>query len=467
MKLTGSLLGVGVGLTLAGAQALGQMPPMPPMRPAAYPPGMAVARPDIGPGISAFPPNVAALTPEGSPALQAEPPPDGHPGEGFGPCYGPPTVPIGGGCYVEPPCCPDLLPMPTMIGEFMGFFGTKRDLSVRTFLQDPTGPVTERLVQDIYNVRYPVTARGAVKIAQNESPQPQSRIYYAFNYYTDVRTKFQHAGSLITDLNGDTPGRISVVNGAPVANAFFKEVRIRQDIIGVEVAAPEQVASIGVRCTLTDNMHDVDSLVNEARTIAVNGDDNQTVGSTLRVLNGLDRWEVADLMIIGKVAVARNDCTGDVISAGVAVTIPTGHSVPSDDGRRLHPSLVQPFVGWLYQWGDWYVHGFHSGIIPTDSRDVYMLFNDIGVGYWLYKNDCADDLCINGIAPTIEIHANTPIRNTDYADEPIGAVHSAVVTCGVHVFTFGWASVTTGVGIPVSGPRPYGVDWASAVNIRF
>ena len=51
--------------------------------------------------------------------------------------------------------------------------------------------------------------------------------------------------------------------------------------------------------------------------------------------------------------------------------------------------ILQPFAGWVRTIGEkFYLHGFHSIAIPTDGRDVTVLFNDIGIGCWAYWNYC-------------------------------------------------------------------------------
>ena len=40
----------------------------------------------------------------------------------------------------------------------------------------------------------------------------------------------------------------------------------------------------------------------------------------------------------------------------------------------------------LWHFGDFYVQGFTALDIPTDSRDVTLWYNDVGLGYFLYQN---------------------------------------------------------------------------------
>ena len=53
-----------------------------------------------------------------------------------------------------------------------------------------------------FTIRVPEvrTLRGAFKIAENESPQPQSRFYWTYNYFNDVRAKYTYLSTVGTDL---------------------------------------------------------------------------------------------------------------------------------------------------------------------------------------------------------------------------------------------------------------------------
>jgi len=461
MKLRGSIFSVGMVLTLAASPAGAQNFMTPPRGPAPPLPNVAMGNP--APGGSAFPSSVATMAPDGSPAPAGDAPPPAPM-----PHYGLPgfCLPMMGGAP-EPECPPEFMPFPTMIGDLVNYFGT-RFVSIRTQLQDDSADPSRREVSDFYLARIPIVSRGAFKIAECESPQPQSRIYYNFNYYTQVRSRFDYLATLRRDLDGQNAGEIIEIPG-PLSQTDFKKVAVRRDTLGFECAVPDRIASFGMRISLIDVQQDVSTLVDPEAAAAANDDDPSTVILSVGPFDGLQHWEVSDITLIGKVALKLDCATGDVLSVGLAATIPTGHGFTSitEQDRKLHPALLQPFVGYLCSYGDWYLHGFCSGLIPTDSRDVYFLFNNVGVGFWCYKNECADDLFVNALVPTVEVHVTTPLRNGNIEDDPIGSDHTVVLTGGLHVFTFGWASITGGVGTVVSGPKPYDLLYTAQVNLRF
>ena len=90
--------------------------------------------------------------------------------------------------------------------------------------------------------------------------------------------------------------------------------------------------------------------------------------------------------------------------ARLAVTPTTGpnafagsHSITS-----FHSTTLQPYVGFIWNFQRWYLHGFTALDIPTDSNDVTLMYNDIGVGYFLYRNRM-EGQAVTAIVPTFEV----------------------------------------------------------------
>src|SRR5207248_2774256 len=104
--------------------------------------------------------------------------------------------------------------------------------------------------------------------------------------------------------------------------------------------------------------------------------------------------------------------TGNVTTGGIAVS-------PLTAGRRFAgaPFLsgtattsIQPFFAYYFNVGNFYFHGFESIDVPFDYNQPTMIYNDLGVGYWLYRTDDEQRL-ITAIAPTFEVHANIPLNH--------------------------------------------------------
>jgi len=65
--------------------------------------------------------------------------------------------------------------------------------------------------------------------------------------------------------------------------------------------------------------------------------------------------------------------TGDVFSVGMVVTAPTGDPFIRVNGQSIHPTVIQPYLGYIWNSGNFYVHGFESLPVPTSDADVTLL----------------------------------------------------------------------------------------------
>ena len=119
---------------------------------------------------------------------------------------------------------------------------------------------------------------------------------------------------------------------------------------------------------------------------------------------------VGDLSVILKYAPWRDRESGSLVSVGLAVTAPTGPNsfAGSPEAAPLLSTTLQPYVGYLGNFSDFYLHGFSSIDVPTDLRDVTILYNDVGIGYHLYRAR-DEGRWITAVTPTFEVHVNTPL----------------------------------------------------------
>jgi hypothetical protein len=94
-----------------------------------------------------------------------------------------------------------------------------------------------------------------------------------------------------------------------------------------------------------------------------------------------------------------------------------------------------------------------------------MLTNDIGVGYWLRRNEQCG--LINSIAPTCEVHVTNPLNHRGSDSVPVGLADIVNMTYGVHVYSnFGWY-LSAAVGHPITGPKPFDLEGIVQVGYRF
>ena len=90
---------------------------------------------------------------------------------------------------------------------------------------------------------------------------------------------------------------------------------------------------------------------------------------------------VGDLTLIVKYSLIHSQDTGNVLSTGLALTLPTG---PNLGFPGVHDTLIQPYVGAMYNMDRFYVHGFMSVVIPTDNQDTLLeLFTD----HWVWATN--------------------------------------------------------------------------------
>lgn len=280
---------------------------------------------------------------------------------------------------------------PTMFGDFLtlAFAPAIRDAQV-TPGADPYG--------------FPID-RGGYKIAENEAPRPQNRVFGSYNFYDQVP-------------------------GPRPLDAVHRE------ITGAEMTFYDGNVSLGLRQPFY-----------------------QTYAP------GFQSSGVEDAVGIVKVAVYNNTRTGSLVSVGVLGSVPTGRNAfaLAPDGSQIRPFRIEPFLGYFWGWGRFYAHGFTSVMIPTDGRDVTVLFNDIGLGYAVYQDT---ETTISAVIPTIEVHVNSPVNHADAATA-LNYQDTMNFTGGVHFIFNQRSSLGLAVGTPVFGPSAFNVEGLANFNWRF
>jgi hypothetical protein len=334
---------------------------------------------------------------------------------------------------------------PTMFGDFISsrfIFVPPDPMDIRAAAS--SGPSALNDGDEAVRVLIPEVAKGAFKIADNESPRPLDRVYINTNFFS--------------------------VQGIP---GTTNRIDIYREILGAEKTFLDGNASIGIRVPFFQVHTSI-------------GPGLLPGGGASAIADNLNESAVGDLTFIGKYAFINNCETGNVLAGGLAVTAPTGPTeriavptaISSVSGFglagtpistfTLHDTLLQPFVGGIFNCGNLYFHGFTSVLVPTDSRDVTYLFNDYGVGYFVIRrgaNDC--DRLLTALVPTFEVHVNDALRHNGSTSVPIGGIDLIDLTAGVTVglgrrcwWSFGYVT-------PVTGPRPFQYELQSFLNVRF
>jgi hypothetical protein len=259
------------------------------------------------------------------------------------------------------------------------------------------------------------------KIADNQSPAPQDRLFFSFDYFNG--------------LNGS-------VNRA--LNSGVSNMQLFRELFGAEKTFLDGDASLGIRLPLN----------------------TLTAKSSISGLGGTTT-ALGNMTVYGKYVLWRSDNLSDLISTGLAVTVPNGPKsfAGSPAAVGLQDSQIQPFVGYLFNRGDFFVQGFEAIDVPTNPHDVTMLYNDIGLGYYIYRSDTPGAF-IRAITPVFETHVNIPLnhRGALVINDPTGTADIVDLTFGVNFLLRDRSQLSIGFVDPVTGPRPFNYEWIVALN---
>lgn len=285
----------------------------------------------------------------------------------------------------------------------------------------------------------PVASRGGsgFKVADNESPRPTDRAFFTYNYFNSIQGNGGFTpGSQISEAGGtrNNPTEITTtVPGVLVAGRVFN---LHRELFGFEKTFLGGDASVELRLPIFQTTGDNEGLAGQA---------------------------FGDLTVVMKYALINNRDTGNVFSVGLAVTAPTGPAINTIDGN-INSTLLQPFFGYIWLSGNLYFQGIHSVVIPTDSRDITLLFNDLGTGYVLRT---PGSRFLAFVAPNFEVHVSTPLNHRN-PDGFVFASDLVTLTGGVHLgLGDGRPLLSFGLATPVTGPRPFDVEAFFQFGFRF
>ena len=300
---------------------------------------------------------------------------------------------------------------PNMIGDLSPFYARPLASHAPPF---PPGPHGTALF-------YP-TVRN-YKVSENQSPRPQDRFFWDFNFYTNVNST------------------VNTADRSPInrMNAYIY-------MWGFEKTFDQGNGSIGLRLPL-------DTLTASSSIVAT---------PTSTALGNLD--------IFAKYILKQNTETGSLITAGFQITPSTGTSrfAGAPYVSSLNTTYFQPFIAYIWQLDRFYLQGFSGFDFPADNADVSLIYNDIGMGYFLYRNQDTSRF-ITAIAPTFEVHVDTPInhRNPFNTFDLAASPYVTNLTFGLNVLFHGRTQLTTAFVTPVSSPKPFDAEFALLLNVYF
>lgn len=266
------------------------------------------------------------------------------------------------------------------------------------------------------------------KIADNQSPMPQDRLYFTFNYFNNLNAALNRRFESPVD-----------------------ELRAYRYIFGLEKTFDQGNGSVGIQLPL-------DTLTGES---TITGHYVKPGGSST-ALN--------DLTVFTKYIVKKNPRTGSLISVGLAVTPRDGADTFAGANYlvAVNDTTVQPFLGYIWRRGRFYLHGFTAIDVPTSIRDVTMVYNDLGIGYFAYTNPDPRGF-LRALVPTFEVHVNDPLTHRDFDNQlDLTATPDVVnLTYGINAMIGPNSIFTFGVVTPVTGPQPFQYELIGLLNFRF
>lgn len=286
----------------------------------------------------------------------------------------------------------------------------------------PPGPPTDLTALPNPEIR-------SLKIAENQSPLPQDRVFFSFNY-------FDNFGKIYNDRD----------------NNGISNMTVYQEVFGFEKTFFDRNASIGFRLPL--NSLAVTSNI-------PNFDDTQTA---LGSLNIFMKYILSETV--------WSDGDAFYLTGGLSVTPPTGpRNFASYGGLNgFKSTYLQPFIGYLFTRGPLYFQGFSAVEVPvgTGDNDVTFFYNDVALGYILLNRRDDPGRFVTAVAPTMEAHVNTPlnhrgVRNGDPASSP----DQVILTWGLNTELRRRSIVTVGYATPIVGPNTFDGEFILQLNFFF
>jgi hypothetical protein len=262
-----------------------------------------------------------------------------------------------------------------------------------------------------------------LKVSDNQSPVPQDRFFYSFNYFDNLNAS------------------VDKKQLSPIQN-----LQVYHQLFGIEKTLFDGQASIGFRVPLN--------------TISFKSTAN------LPGLGG-SSTSAGDLSLFFKYVLYKQQ--NSLISTGLQLTVPSG---PNAFGGSKYYSYFrdtqfQPFVGYLYTRDRFYFQGFTSINVPSTSQDVTLLFNDLSVGYYAYRAE-DPNRWVTAIVPTAEAHLTTPLNHRGFSATDLASTPDILdMTFGTNLELRRRAILSVAYVTPVTGPKPFNAEFVMMLNIRF
>jgi hypothetical protein len=305
-------------------------------------------------------------------------------------------------------------------------------------------------------------------VAENNTAVPQDRLSFRFNYFNNALGVTGDSGQSV---------QVATVDGVPINQAILttKKYNVYDYTFSFEKTFLNGFGSIEMRFPLSRTLShnqtlSVADITGTQKDIDSNGATLLTNPTPERTL-GQAGTELGNTTLILKGLLFRSETL--VFSGGLAVNVPTARATHTQvvdflgdtfnfdaQARRYRDFIIgndtwsiSPFVAFLVtpndrlfaqgfvqydqpvgsnrvsysEFVDINAEPFHIPITPTSVtasiREQPLFHLDLGVGGWLFRDPQRS--WITGIAPTVEFHYTSTLKNADILTLPASALYTA------------------------------------------
>jgi hypothetical protein len=192
--------------------------------------------------------------------------------------------------------------------------------------------------------------------------------------------------------------------------------------------------------------------------------------STVRGIQTPTSTATGNLSLFAKYILKQNTQTGSLASVGLAIAPPTapGRFAGAPYVFGMNNTSFQPFLGYVWNFGDFYLQGFSAFEFTSSARDVTLMYNDVGIGYYLYRSEDPHAF-LTAFVPNFEVHVNSPFTHRDWKNrlDPAGTADVVNLTYGLNFQFQRTALLSTALVTPVTGPRPFDAELCVYLNIFY
>jgi hypothetical protein len=281
----------------------------------------------------------------------------------------------------------------------------------------------------------------SIKVSEGESPMPLDRVFYRFNFYSNL-----------------DPWRYQSVSQP------FKRVNLYANVFGFEKKFGDWF-SFGFRLPIDG----VQALSRGTYYVRLPIPGRPVVPRPAPP--SYNSAIFGNVNAIFKFKLVEDVNAGYLVSTGAALSFPTATNVTIDPGPST-AATIQPFLGYLYTRDRFFAQGFTSMTMPLVSVQSMLLFQDLGVGLWAFHDE-SQTAFLTGIAPTFEVHLNVPLQGSDrvapvFQRAGYFPFHTQFnLTFGATLEFFRRATLGLGFVVPTVGPPPFDYEFLAQLNVRF